>query len=106
MLLVTALLAWPITATQAKPWAVLMVFVAGLVAATREAFARKRGDRELYKQYRLMYQLFSDARHALSTESAPEAQQRIMRALGNAALLEHAEWLLLHRERPIEVSRI
>ena len=33
-------------------------------------------------------------------------KRRILRALGEAALTEHAEWTLMHRERPLQHSRI
>jgi len=33
-------------------------------------------------------------------------QRRVLRALGQAALDEGAEWLLMHRERPLEHGRL
>jgi hypothetical protein len=33
-------------------------------------------------------------------------RRQILRTLGEAALAEHAEWTLMHRERPLEHSRI
>jgi hypothetical protein len=33
-------------------------------------------------------------------------QRAILRALGDAALAEHAEWALMHRQRPLEAGRM
>ncbi|MGD8347567.1 MAG: hypothetical protein PVI83_09995, partial [Lysobacterales bacterium] len=54
------------------------------------------------KQYGFMRRVFTRARSlAVETEDA-EFQRRVLRALGQAALDEGAEWLLMHRERPLE----
>jgi hypothetical protein len=55
-----------------------------LVAAVREAYAYRKADKELVKQYRFMHRIYRNAR---------------------AALEEHAEWALMHRDRPIEHGR-
>jgi hypothetical protein len=90
----------------AKPWIVFTIFFVGVLTATLENYRRKRGDREIARQYRLMHSLFMNARTALATASDEESRRRILDELGHASLLEHAEWLLLHRERPIEISRL
>ena len=33
---------------------------------------------------------------------SPTLQRQVLEALGEAALEEHAEWILMHRERPLE----
>jgi hypothetical protein len=49
--------------------------------------------------------LFADARARLDAAPDAAARREILRALGEAALAEHSEWALLHRERPLENTR-
>ena len=72
-----------------------------LVAAVREAYAYRKADRELVKQYRFMHRIYLNAHRALA-EAGVREQREILRALGEAALAEHAEWALMHRDRPVE----
>ncbi|MEP7097092.1 MAG: hypothetical protein ABI748_05465, partial [Dokdonella sp.] len=64
-----------------------------------------KADKELIKQYRYMRSIFADARRKLDATSDSSSQRDILRALGEAALSEHAEWALMHRERPLENAR-
>jgi hypothetical protein len=77
-----------------------------LIAAVREAYAHKKADKELIKQYRFMHRLFSNARQRLDETTNDQQKRAILRALGEAALDEHAEWILMHRERPLEQSKL
>ena len=49
-----------------------------------------------------MAKVFGNAGRLL--ENAPDIrfQRRVLKAVGTAALEEHAEWILMHRERPLE----
>ena len=86
---------------------VALMAVLSITAAVREAYAYRKADKELIKQYRFMRRLFANARAALDRADDDTDQQReILRALGEAALAEHAEWTLMHRERPLERARI
>jgi hypothetical protein len=76
-----------------------------LVAAVREAYAYRKADKELVKQYRFMHRIYRNARAALDAASGMRERREILRALGEAALEEHAEWALMHRDRPIEHGR-
>lgn len=87
----------------------LMVAAMGVLSVTvavHEAYAYKKADKELIKQYRFMLTIFTAARHRLKATTSLEQQQQILRVLGEAALSEHAEWTLMHRERPLEHSRL
>ena len=53
-----------------------------------------------------MRNIFHGARAALEAEPDPRGQREILRALGEAALAEHAEWALTHRERPLEHGKL
>jgi hypothetical protein len=76
-----------------------------ILAAVREAYAFRKADKELVRQYRAMARLFSAARRALDFSSDAATQRGILRTLGEAALAEHAGWSLVHRERPLESGR-
>jgi hypothetical protein len=76
-----------------------------LIAAVREAYAYRKADKELVKQYRFMHRIYRNARTALDATRNIQARREILRALGEAALAEHAEWALMHRDRPIEHGR-
>jgi hypothetical protein len=59
----------------------------------------------LSKQYAYMLGLFTDARAKLDATRDGPTRRAILHALGEAALAEHAEWALLHRDRPLENAR-
>lgn len=73
-----------------------------LAAAVREAYAYRKADKELVKQYRFMHRIFRHARVAIDATDSTREKREILRALGETALAEHAEWALMHRNRPIE----
>ena len=80
--------------------------ILSVAAAVHEAYAYKKADKELIKQYRYMQRIFGAARRRLNNSRGVSEQQQILRTLGEAALTEHAEWTLMHRERPLEHSRL
>jgi hypothetical protein len=87
----------------------LMVAAMGLLsltAAVHEAYAYKKADKELIKQYRFMARIFGAAQRRLSLCRSDGERRQLLRTLGEAALAEHAEWTLMHRERPLEHSKI
>lgn len=77
-----------------------------LIAGIRDAYSHKKAEKELIKQYRFMSGILSNARRLLDSSDDPEFRRRVLRALGNAALEEDAEWILMHRERPLEHTGI
>ena len=86
----------------------LLVFmgVAALFAGVRQAYSHKLADKELIKQYRFMARVLANAAQQLAVARTPAQQRRVLEALGDAALQEHAEWILMHRERPLEHNRL
>ncbi|HEX5314644.1 MAG TPA: hypothetical protein VFX38_07055 [Gammaproteobacteria bacterium] len=84
----------------------LLLGLLPLIAAVRSAYSHKRADKELIKQYRFMAHNFRNACRRLDDARDDEERREVLRALGLAALDEHAEWILLHRERPLERSRV
>lgn len=103
--IVLAVLGGRLTDGARDPLIVLMG-VLPLIAAVREAYAHKKAEKELIKQYRFMERIFSNAKRQLSNTSSTEGRKAILRALGESALDEHAEWILMHRERPLEHSKL
>lgn len=87
-------------------WVLVLTAVAALFAGVREAYSHKRADKELIKQYRFMARVFEGAAQRLAAATTVEARRRVLEALGQAALEEHAEWILMHRERPLEHGRL
>lgn len=84
----------------------LLLGLLPLIAAVRAAYSHKRADKELIKQYRFMERAFRNAHRRLAAAATLDEQREVLRVLGNAALDEHAEWILMHRERPLEQSRL
>lgn len=85
---------------------VAMMGILSVTAAVHEAYAYKKADKELIKQYRFMERIFSAANRKIEKCETDEQIRRVLRTLGDAALAEHAEWTLMHRERPLENSKI
>ena len=82
---------------------VVLLASAGAVAA----FAEKLAYAQLAKQYGQMYHLFAHAavKYEESLNRAdPREAGAILARLGHDALRENGEWLLLHRERPMEIK--
>lgn len=77
-----------------------------IIAAARESYSYRKADKELVEQYRCMRDLFAAARRAVDGQPDPRAQRNVLRALGQAALAEHAQWALMHRARPLEHGRL
>jgi hypothetical protein len=77
-----------------------------LIAGVRDAYSHKKAEKELIKQYRFMRGILANARRLLDDSDDPQFRRKVLRALGNAALEEDAEWILMHRERPLEHSGI
>lgn len=77
-----------------------------LLAGIREAYSYKKADKELIKQYRFMTRLFASCRQRLDRAQDDAQVRQLLHALGCACLEEHAEWILLHRERPLEASAL
>lgn len=87
----------------------VLVVAMGLLsvaAGVHEAYAHKKADKELVKQYRFMERLYAGARRRLDAAGDDDQKRAILRVLGEAALAEHVEWTLVHRERPLEHTRL
>lgn len=77
-----------------------------LLGGVVEALVQKTAQRELQRQYEYMYAVFLAAHERLMGARTDGERRSILSLLGRAALAEHAQWLLLHRDRPIDRSRM
>jgi hypothetical protein len=102
---VLAVFAYRLSA-DAKNDLIVIMAVFSVASAVREAYAYRKADKELIKQYRFMQRIFADARTQLDGAKDPDEQREILRSLGEAALAEHAEWAVMHRQRPLEPGRM
>jgi hypothetical protein len=84
----------------------VLMGVLPLVAGIWDAYSHKKAEKELIKQYGFMSRVFLKARKLLDSSADIIFQRQVLRALGQAALDEGAEWLLMHRERPLEHGRL
>jgi hypothetical protein len=87
-------------------WMLAAIGITALVGTFAHAYANVRAFGEHQKQYERMEELFKDADRALdraATRGATNDAARVLSDLGCEALAEHADWLLLHRARPIEL---
>ena len=103
--IVLALFGWQFDDNVRDPLIVAMG-VLPLLAAVREAYAHKTAEKELIKQYQFMHRIFFNAKRRLDAAKSSSEKRDILKALGNAALDEHAEWILIHRERPLEHTKL
>jgi len=83
-------------------WVMILMGILPLIAGVREAMSTRKGEKELIRQYRFMEKVFDNAHRLLTQSGDLRFQRRVLRALGEAALEEGAEWILMKRERPIE----
>jgi len=84
----------------------VLMGVLPLVAGIWDAYSHKKAEKELIKQYGFMSRVFMKARKLLDKTADITFQRQVLRSLGQAALDEGAEWLLMHRERPLEHGRL
>jgi hypothetical protein len=77
-----------------------------LIYAIRQGYGYATAEKDLIKQYEFMLRLFQNARRRLDNTDDSREQRQILQALGGAALDEHAEWILMHRDRAIDQGEI
>jgi len=77
-----------------------------LLFGVRHAHAFATAERELIKQYEFMLRIFANASKRLAESDTDDQRREVLMALGSSALDEHAQWLLMHRERSLDQSGI
>lgn len=96
----------PYASDEQKNLLLVLMGVLPLVAGIWDAYSHKKAEKELIKQYGFMRRVFTKARSLVNSTDDAEFQRQVLQALGQAALDEEAEWLLIHRERPLEHGRL
>ena len=76
-----------------------------LLAVVRQSYAHGTADSEQIKRYEFMAGIFHNARRRLATSVDSEERRRVLRALGDAVLEEHSQWILMRRERSTGLSK-
>ena len=90
----------------AHPLAVAIAGLSTAAAALLHGYAEQRALSVLIKRYERMYALFGKALRVLDAPMERHdwsMARRILTELGREALEENAEWVMLHRDRPIEL---
>jgi hypothetical protein len=77
-----------------------------LAVGVRQSYAKNTAEAELIKQYDFMHRIFSNAHRRLLDAGHDNERRRILKILGDSALEEHAQWILMHRERSIDQQEI
>lgn len=72
-----------------------------LAVGVRQSYAKGTAEAELIKQYEFMGRIFSNARRRIGEAGDDATKRAILKSLGDAALEEHAQWILMHRERSV-----
>jgi hypothetical protein len=95
--------------TDIHDWMVISMVLTVAVAALFQWYTEKMAFAGQHNQYKRMRSVFGRA-HAhveaqLKAGNVVKAQETLLQ-LGQEALAEHADWLLLHRDRPMELPRL
>ncbi len=77
-----------------------------LLFAVRHGYAHAIAESELIKQYEFMLNIFANARKRLDSAASNRLRRKVLIALGRSALDEHAQWILMHRERSLDQTEI
>jgi len=85
---------------------VIFMGVLLLVTGVRQSYAFSIADAELIKQYEFMFRAFNKARQRIDQSADDAERRRVLKVLGDAALEEHAGWILMHRERASDEGEI
>jgi hypothetical protein len=85
---------------------VVLMGVMLLLIGVRQSYGESVADAELIKQYEFMHRIFHNAKRRIDATDDDDEKRRILRILGDAALGEHAQWILMHRERSLEQGEI
>lgn len=72
-----------------------------LAVGVRQSYAKGTAEAELIKQYEFMARIFHNARRRIDDAVDDVARRGFLKSLGDAALEEHAQWILMHRERSV-----
>jgi hypothetical protein len=84
------------------------IALAPILAGLMIGYSEKRAYSDHAKQYERMSIIFANARQHLTRlldEEDYSRAQQLIAELGREALMENGDWVLIHRDRPIEVPK-
>lgn len=93
----------PALAEAVRDATLTAIALSALVAAFLHNYAEKKAYAEQSKRYAKMALIFQTANDQLETDRAHVG--RLLADLGREALIENGDWVLLHRERPLELEQ-
>lgn len=85
---------------------VVLMGVLLLAVGIRHSYGFAVADQELIKQYEFMFRTFARARKRIDKSESDDERRQVLKVLGQASLEEHAEWILMHRERSVDEGEI
>lgn len=97
---------WELPARDWLKWPMIAIEVLLASGGLLHHFGERMAYSEHGKQYRRMEEVFRGAQAILQDRLAAndvQAAQACLRRLGQEALAENGDWVLLHRERPLEL---
>lgn len=77
-----------------------------LLFAVRQGYAYATAEKELIKQYEYMLGIYDNADRRIHQAADDMEKRQVLAALGQSALNEHADWILMHRERSLDEGEI
>jgi hypothetical protein len=98
-----------LTLDETHGWIVVGLGLVTLAGAFHHTYAEQRAFAEHQNQYERMAKLFERGRVAFHEARAANdrtSAEQVLVALGAEALAEHADWLVLHRERPLQIPKV
>ncbi len=103
-------MAWLHFAAAPHAWFVTSLVLTALAGTLMHVYADKRAYAGHARQYRRMGEVFERAYSHLGAQllrgDPPHVVRGLVLELGKEALAEHADWVLLHRDRPLEPPRV
>jgi hypothetical protein len=73
-----------------------------LLFGVRHGYSYSTAEKELIRQYDYMLRVFANARLRIQHAADDDEIRQVLQALGGSALNEHAQWILMHRERSVD----
>jgi hypothetical protein len=93
---------------QGHKWFILAIAIPTAAAALWHGYGEKRALEGHMKRYGRALVVFENAREQIEQHLAgndEEAARGVFRDLGGQALAENGDWVILHRDRPLEVPQ-
>jgi len=90
---------------QLDPWMQVVTPAAFVIAGACDYYAERMLFSEHAKQYSRMHDIFRKSLNLFEKAGDNSLRQSVILAAGKEALAENGDWVLMHRERPIEVPQ-